>query len=242
MWHFHRRLRPFSLISFDLDDTLYDNGPVILNAEQQLADYIARAWPEVSDMDAAAWRQLRDHVAKEDAALASDMTALRLATLIRGLRQRGVLERRARSLAEEGMEQFLVARNDVTIDPKVIALLDQLAAHYPLVAVSNGNADIHRLGLSDYFIAAYHPGHGRRGKPFTDLFVAAAEGAKLTAPDQLLHIGDHPVSDVQGALNFGAQSIWYVPEPASLSQHPTRLPEARVSELTALHALVPGSQ
>lgn len=240
MWHFHRRLRPFSLISFDLDDTLYDNAPVILKAEQKLADYIATTWPEVSDMDALAWRELRAQVASEDPVIASDMSALRLATLQRGLQQRGVSNTRARALAHEGLEQFLTARNDVVMEPSVLALLTELAAHYPLVAVSNGNADIHRLGLSDYFDAAYHPGNGRRGKPFADLFLAAAEGARLACTEQLLHIGDHPISDVQGALRFGAQSIWYTPAPAALMTHPSWLPNARIAKLTALHALIPG--
>lgn len=236
MWHFHQRLQPFTAISFDLDDTLYDNVPVIQRAEQLLADHIGAAWPAVSDLDAEDWRQLRDVVAAENAELASDMTALRLATLTRGLTERGVSEHQARALANEGMEVFLHARNDVLIAQEVHTLLAELATRYPLVAVSNGNADIYRLGLGDYFEKAFHPGQGRRGKPYSDLFSAAANHLQLAQPKHLLHVGDHPVSDVQGALRYGAQAVWFAPKAPPVSM--TRLPHATIYDLKALHHLL----
>ncbi|TRW48274.1 HAD-IA family hydrolase [Aliidiomarina halalkaliphila] len=236
MWHFHQRLQPFTAISFDLDDTLYDNAPVIQRAEQLLADHIATAWPSVSDLDAHAWRKLRDAVAAEDAELASDMTALRLATLTRGLTERGISLHKAKALASEGMEVFLHARNDVLIAPEVHTLLAELATRYPLVAVSNGNADIYRLGLGDYFERAFHPGEGRRGKPYSDLFVAAGAHLQLAQPMHLLHVGDHPVSDVQGALRYGAQAIWFAPKAPPVEM--TRLPHATIEDLHALRHLL----
>ncbi|WP_194757432.1 HAD-IA family hydrolase [Aliidiomarina indica] len=236
MWHFHQRLHPFTAISFDLDDTLYDNEPVIQRAEKLLAEYIAQAWPAVSDLDAQAWRQLRDHVAAEDAELASDMTALRIATLTRGLTQRGVSERQAKAMADEGMERFLQARNDVRIAPEVHQLLADLGTQFRLVAVSNGNADIYRLGLGDYFEMAFHPKLGQRGKPYADLFAAASSHLGLARPQQLVHVGDHPISDVQGALNFGAQAIWFAPKAPPVAM--TRLPHATIKDLNALRELL----
>lgn len=233
MWQFYQRLRPFTAISFDLDDTLYDNKPVMIAAEQHVADFVAQQHPETAELDVYGWRALRDKVALQSSELASNMTALRLATLEQGLSQYAV--KNPRKVAEAAMAEFLIARNQVSIAPEVHALLGELANKYPLVAVSNGNADIQRIGLGEYFQAAYQPGEGLRGKPYADLFRAASNGLQLK-PQQLLHVGDHPISDIQGALKFGAQALWYVPgkpiEPA------TWLPHARIGKLSALYDLI----
>ncbi|RUO18759.1 hypothetical protein CWE08_11050 [Aliidiomarina iranensis] len=234
MWQFHQRLRPFKAISFDLDDTLYDNKPVMIAAEQHVADFVLAKCPESAKLGVLGWRALRDKIAQQNPELASDMTALRLATLEHGLSKFGVEQPKA--LAEEAMAEFLIARNRVQIPDAVHQLLAALAARYPLVAVSNGNADIQRIGLGDYFQAAYQPGNGNRGKPFADLFVAASEGLKLNHASELLHIGDHPVSDVQGALKFGSQALWYVPNKPMAGA--TWLPHARISQLSALYDLL----
>ncbi|MCC5854718.1 MAG: HAD-IA family hydrolase [Idiomarina sp.] len=235
-WQFHRRLQPIDILSFDLDDTLYANAPVMVRAEQEVADFIATRWPQSSELDVRAWRQLRDQVAAANAELASDMTALRLATLEQGLSACGVAS--ARDAAEEAMAEFLIARNRVDISPEVHQLLRDLASRYRLIAVSNGNADIQRIGLSDYFEAAFQPGNGRRGKPYSDLFDAAAARLTVKNSSRILHIGDHPVSDVQGALKFGAQALWYAPEAQTSSSELTWLPHATITDLQALRALL----
>ncbi|MCL4409000.1 MAG: HAD-IA family hydrolase [Gammaproteobacteria bacterium] len=237
MWQFYRRLQPFSIISFDLDDTLYNNKPIMTHAEQHIADYIGQRVPAVSHMDAEAWRQLREQVAAKNRELASDMTALREATVIDGLRQ--FATEPSQALIDDIMEEFLNVRNQVTIADDVHLLLAQLAEKYPLVAVSNGNADIQRIGLNNYFQAAWRPGAGLRGKPFHDMFAAVHAQFGLTHPAQILHVGDHPVSDVEGALGYGAQVIWYRPSHAAAdTKLTTRLPTASIEDLQALADLV----
>ncbi|CUS47894.1 MAG: putative hydrolase of the HAD superfamily [Idiomarinaceae bacterium HL-53] len=231
---YHRRIEPIHAISFDLDDTLYENIPVMQRAEQHVADFIAKEWPQTASFDRAAWRQLRDQVAASDPVLASDMTALRLATLEQGMSRFGVDD--VKVAAQAAMDEFLVARNQVEIAPEIHQLLADLAAKYPLVAVSNGNADIHRIGLGDYFVAAFHPGNGLRGKPYPDMFRAAYQRLGLTHPNQLLHVGDHPISDVHGALEFGAQAAWYVPSGHRLQT--AWLPHLSIREVTALRDLL----
>lgn len=237
-FQFYRRLTPFQAISFDLDDTLYKNAPVMVKAEQHVADFLAEQWPETAAFDVKAWRSLREQVAATNAELASDMTALRMATLEHGLKQCGVSN--PQQAAEAAMAEFLMARNQVDIAADVHQLLSLLAAKYPLVAVSNGNADIRRIGLSDYFVGTFQPGSGRRGKPYSDLFDAAALHLKLSDPRQLLHIGDHPISDVQGALRFGAQAIWLQPggRPVQTELTANWLPHATLHDLQALRHLV----
>lgn len=237
-WLLHRRLAPFQAISFDLDDTLYANAPVMRKAEKHVADFIADQWPQTAEYDAKAWRTLRDQVAAENAELASDMTALRMATLSRGLQGFGVKE--PEHAAEMAMAEFLIARNQVDIAPEIHQLLAALAAKFPLVAISNGNADIRRIGLSDYFSGTFQPGAGRRGKPYSDLFDAAGSHLQLSEPQKLLHIGDHPISDVQGALRYGAQAVWFQPEGRAVQPELAAnwLPHATLHNLQALRQLV----
>lgn len=233
-WQYHRRFSPIKAISFDLDDTLYENVPVMKRAEQFVADFIAEKWPETKSFDVKAWRTLRDQVAASDPELASNMTALRLATLEQGLSRCGI--RDAKGGARAAMDAFLSERNRIDIDPSILNMLENLAERFPLVAVSNGNADIHRIGLGDYFVGAFQPSDEHRGKPFPDLFEAAYKHLNLASPSQLLHIGDHPVSDVFGALSFGAQAIWYNAE--TQIETPVWLPHASIQDVTQLDHLI----
>ena len=45
--HFYRRWQPVAAISFDLDDTLYDNGPAIVRAEQWMLGHASIASTQV---------------------------------------------------------------------------------------------------------------------------------------------------------------------------------------------------
>lgn len=237
MIQFHRRLRPVRVISFDLDDTLYDNGPVMQRAEQQLAEYLARQHPSVSHMQADDWRNLRDKVAVEagqqgNTELAYNMTALRRQTLHRALGDAGVAHHELDKYVNKAMEFFFEHRNQVTVTVDVHRLLANLAQRWPLVAISNGNADLTRLGLADYFSGHWQPTSQLRGKPTSDMFDDACE--RLNIPARYwLHIGDHPVSDVQGAARFGAQTIW-LNESGLPDRRLTWLPTVTIRQLPAL--------
>lgn len=236
MIQFHRRLRPVQVISFDLDDTLYDNGPVMQRAEQALVDYLHQQYPQTQSLAVKDWRALRDRVAASDPDLATNMTALRLTTLEQGLVASGVAIASSRQASEDAMAEFLSYRNRVDVAAEVHQLLAALSQRFALIAVSNGNADIAEMGLGSYFSHAWQPTAALRGKPTTDMFEAARRALGF-APGELLHIGDHPVSDVQGAARFGAQSVWLN---ESGRPHPqlTWLPSVTITHLPALHEIV----
>ena len=50
---FYRPLGPVKAMTFDLDDTLYDNGPVIRAAEVSLQDYIVKHYPRTAQLTPA---------------------------------------------------------------------------------------------------------------------------------------------------------------------------------------------
>jgi FMN phosphatase YigB (HAD superfamily) len=58
------------------------------------------------------------------------------------------------ALAEPAFEVFFAERNRVTLFDDALPALEFLAARYPLVSLSNGNADVNRVGLGAYFQAA----------------------------------------------------------------------------------------
>ncbi|MCE6985118.1 HAD family hydrolase, partial [Pseudomonas frederiksbergensis] len=71
--------------------------------------------------------------------------------LFRALEEVGYSENKARELANEGFEVFLHARHQIDIFPEVQPVLEILRHSYTLGVVTNGNADVRRLGLADYF-------------------------------------------------------------------------------------------
>lgn len=63
---FFRRLQDIRAISFDLDDTLYDNRPVIENAEQWMVDHMRDRYLASAMYDRAWWLQLKHELQRAD--------------------------------------------------------------------------------------------------------------------------------------------------------------------------------
>lgn len=134
-------------------------------------------------------------------------------------------------LADDAFEVFLEARHQVTLFDDVLLALEFLSARYPVVALSNGNADIARVGLSPYFHAAISAQQFGVGKPDPRIFHAAAGAVGLPAHN-VLHVGDDATLDVLGALNVGMQTAW-VNRSDHLWTHEA-LPHETVTTLTEL--------
>lgn len=203
---FHRRLTQFDVISFDLDDTLYDNVPIMQNAERCVHAFIEQNYPQTIPWDIDHWRERRMALMRSDSRLASDMTALRLATLRQGFTEAGIEAPEA--AANHVMQQFHFYRSDFKVAPETLNILSELRQRFTLCAISNGNVDCKRIGLSGYFDIVVQPNERLRGKPHSDMFNTAVNHLQIT-PSRLLHIGDHPWSDVVGAHRAGCQSGWY---------------------------------
>ncbi|MGQ4277455.1 HAD-IA family hydrolase [Pseudidiomarina sp. E22-M8] len=206
---FFRRLQPIQAISFDLDDTLYDNVPVMQRAEAQSYQTLCELFPEAAQWTRQQWATRRWQLMQTEPQLASDMTALRLATLARGLGELGVAARAAKQGAEDVFETFLHYRNQVQVPVDTHELLRVLGERYPLVALSNGNVDTAAIGIREYFAVVVQPSTGVRGKPHPDMFAHANQQfPKFPAP-AWLHVGDSPYADILGAHRMGWQSAWF---------------------------------
>ena len=203
---FHRRIAGVKVISFDLDDTLYDNVPIMREAETKVQDYIALNYPQTRDWDLEHWRQRRFELMQADARLSSDMTALRLATLQQGFSEAGV--EGADRAAEKVMEQFHHHRSNFRVPDAAHSVLTELKQHFKLCAISNGNVNCQRIGIANYFDIVIQPEAELKGKPYPDMFSKALNYYQIS-PAQMLHIGDHPISDILGAHRAGCHSGWF---------------------------------
>ena len=192
-------------ITLDLDDTLWPVQPTIVRAEQVLADWLALHAPATARLlgDSATRSQLRKAVNLAHPDLSHDLSALRRAYLHRALDQAG----ENTALAHPAFEVFFAERQRVTLYPDALAALAALAARFPVLAVSNGNADVHRVGLGAYFVGSVSAQSCGVAKPHIDIFHAAARSLQC-APEQVLHVGDDAHLDVVGAREAGMQAAW----------------------------------
>lgn len=203
---FHRRVNAVSVISFDLDDTLYDNVPVMQRSEANVQQFIVKNYPQTAHWHANDWRQRRLTLMQQHTQLASDMTALRLATLVQGFTEAGV--NNPQHAAHRVMQEFHHHRSNFKPPLQTHRVLKQLKQSFNLCAISNGNVNCERIGLASYFDVILQPTAKLRGKPYPDMFTTALAHYAIH-PQQMLHIGDHPYSDVFGAHRAGCHSGWF---------------------------------
>jgi len=198
-----------SAISLDLDDTLWPIWPTIERAERVLHAWLLREAPKTADLllTPGVLRELREAAAKERSDLAHDLSALRRESI------RGALLRAGEdpALAEPAFDVFFAERQRVTLYDDALPALKWLSERYPLVAVSNGNADVHRTGVGRWFRSAFNAREFGSGKPHAPIFRAAAASVGLL-PKDMLHVGDDAALDVVGALDAGMQAAWLVRE------------------------------
>jgi putative hydrolase of the HAD superfamily len=191
-------------LTFDLDDTLWPIAPVIERAERILHEWCEQNAPKLARaLPPAEFALYRRALAKELPGLAHDFTTLRLEALRRALRH----YEEDPALADPAMDVFLAARNEIELYPDAQQALERLAARYRLVVVSNGNADVRRIGIDRHFVAVVNARSVGCAKPDRRIFEAAfaAGGAPAGA---VLHVGDDPDLDVRGAIAAGARSAW----------------------------------
>lgn len=190
------------VLSFDLDDTLWDVDFVIKRAEQKLLDWFAEYYPAIAeDHSEESFRRHRIAAWKRWPELAHDLSELRRRSLTLLAEECGYTD----FDPHPAFEHFYQWRNTVELLPGVEAALDKLHARFRLIALSNGNANISHSGLDKWFefgLAAESVGHA---KPHPAMFEQACKQAGCQ-PAEVLHIGDDLRSDVMGAQQAGMKT------------------------------------
>jgi 2-haloalkanoic acid dehalogenase type II len=192
------------VISLDLDDTLWPVAPVIAAAEAALHEWLQERYPRtMHGHSAGTMRALRAKIAAQFPEQSHDLTFLRRRALAAQVTGAGYAE----SACEEALEVFLAARNRVEFFADVRPALERLRTRYRLFALSNGNADLHRCGLGAFFDGHVSAIAAGAAKPDARIFAALRDMAGVPA-DEILHVGDDPITDVVGARQAGMQTVW----------------------------------
>ncbi|TNG91408.1 5-amino-6-(5-phospho-D-ribitylamino)uracil phosphatase YigB [Pasteurellaceae bacterium USgator11] len=230
---FYRQLQPFNIISFDLDDTLYDNRSVITEAEKQFLCELQRL-AVLPHLTAESWGQVKSAVAVANPLIMEDVVHWRKAALVCLLQQSAVAADKIEKISKKVMAHFVHWRHQIDVPLQSVEILNNLAQRYPLVAITNGNVEPHRIGLDQFSLCLRGGEHGR-AKPHFDLFAQTAAHFNVRS-DQILHVGDNLQADVQGAVQAGCQAVWLNLNSDSLLAHQQsrNLPHVELTNLKQL--------
>ena len=216
-------------ISFDLDDNLYNNRPIMQSIEKEMTAYFtdkfAQLLPQITGVfNRSFWAPYRLQAIQNNNDIYHDVVCHRYESYRLGFLEHKLTNVVATQEAQAALDYFISLRSNFSVPKASIELLESLSAKYPLVAISNGNVDTKAIGIAHFFKHIYHAGYqvssdflykGKlldskqllRMKPSTDMFDEVCEKLNI-APKELLHVGDCGVADIQGALNAGCQSAW----------------------------------
>lgn len=198
-------------LSLDLDDTLWPVAPAIERAERHTYAWMQANCPKVTERyELEELLEMRQRVAEEHRDRAWDYSQLRRLLFARLMKEAGYGE----TLADDAFEVFYAARQQVELFPGTDQTLAKLATRFQLVSISNGNACLKTIGLAKHFTFSLHARDFGKPKPDPHMFEEAARRLDIAA-EEILHIGDHPVADVEAARNAGFSAVWFNPK-----QHP----------------------
>lgn len=196
------------LLTFDLDNTLWDVEAIVTRAEKVMRAWIREHHPEFSSrFDFRSFLALREAVMRERLDIAHNLTELRLEVLRRAFTGAGYAPAAAETAAQDAFEEYFRERNLVEYFPGALEALRELREDFEIYAISNGNADIRRIGLGHLFSRHFSAISVGAAKPDPRIYRAAIEAAGV-APQEIIHIGDHPEQDVDAAARVGMKTVW----------------------------------
>lgn len=218
-------------ITFDLDDTLWDCSSVIHHAEAKLYAWFEHHYPVIAE------RYTMEELLPHRITFLADyrhhshnLTHQRKLWLA-ALATEFELDK---ALVEPAFMTYWHARNEVTLYHGVTQALASLSSCYTLGAITNGNADVHKIGIGEFFDFVVRSEEVGCSKPDPEIFrvAAARSGFELS---ELLHVGDDLRSDVGGAVGAGAYAVWVGDRSQLASDSPTPLAAIKqVAELVEL--------
>ncbi len=196
------------LLTFDLDDTLWEVHPVLVAAERSVRQFLQANCPLVLEQfKTEDFIELRRKLFADEPELRHQISQLRIRAMQIALQESGYDEPQAQQLSLQAFEVFIEARHAVAYFDGVVDSLEALHNQYQLGVLTNGNADINRLDIKPYFKFAVAAEHINASKPAPDHFHKALQLSGVAA-EEMIHIGDHPEHDIYGAQQLGIKTIW----------------------------------
>ncbi len=191
-------------ICFDLDNTLWAIEPVLERAGRILADWMQVRYPRLPE------RYSPDDMRAARAALmlelphrSHDLAWLSVENIARLAESVGY----ERDMAQEAFAVWHAARNECVPFDDVLPALARLKPRYRLASLSNGNADLEKIGMAHHFEVSLHAAALGCAKPDVRTYAALAKALTLD-PAEILFVGDEPQADVAGPRNAGMRTVW----------------------------------
>jgi len=205
-------IRKIKVISFDLDNTLYDNQPVIKLAEKISQEYLMSEFKKQNkEFNVELLVETRKKLFKHKNVAYDNLTFLRQECL----RHVCAALSNSESIVQRATEIFIELRQQASIPEEIVSMIKRLSKGYTLVSITNGNCDANNLVIGQYFDKNYSPQQGYRAKPHMAMYQKVMEDYQIT-PQQLLHVGDEEKTDGLGAGNTGCQ--FYLLKPFASSE------------------------
>ena len=191
-------------ITLDLDDTLWPILPAILRAEEHLLAWVREHTPSVvPHFTTHAMRELREDLLERHPEKAYDLLWIRQETIATLFARGGA----SRAQAEQAFGVFESWRQRVDLFEDSLPALNRLSRRFPILAVTNGFADVQRTGIGRFLAGSIMARDVGFAKPDPRIFALACE--RLSArPDEVLHVGDDPALDAAGARAHGMHVAW----------------------------------
>ncbi|NVK22011.1 MAG: HAD-IA family hydrolase [Kangiellaceae bacterium] len=199
----HINWQQIKVISFDLDDTLWDNSGVIERCNQKLYDFLCdKHEPIKHHFTVQSMQRLSDQLIATEQEHLENMTVLRKHVIEHMLQETaGDL-----ALVNPAFAVFYHWRNHIDIPNISIDLLGKLQKKYTLYAVSNGNSNLYQLNIRHYFKKHFIAGIDGRAKPSPEMLNKVCQLEQIE-PQQLLHIGDSFETDIQSSIAASCQHL-----------------------------------
>jgi putative hydrolase of the HAD superfamily len=195
------------LISFDLDNTLYDNTPVLSRAESIIESYLEDKFNEQNQpFDYENYLAVRKNLLSKNDPAFDDVTLLRKTALESFC---GALKNNT-EIIDEALDVFMQARSEIDMPQVIQGMLLGLSKDYMLVTITNGNCDIQKHSIATAFKKHYSPSMGYRAKPHPKMLNQVMADFDIQ-PNQMLHIGDSIEMDGGGAINAGVNFYHFAP-------------------------------
>lgn len=211
-----QELTRLKVISFDLDNTIWDNSPVIRNAVSAEYNHMVKNFPSIAILfenrkNYKVLGELRNEVRRLHPDLCHDLNFMRRRTLELLGEKANLTKEEIDELVEGAFNAFNDTRQEVSdfFYPGVIEMLELLKRRgFTVVAVTNGTAQVERIPeikhLFDHAINGFTAGALKPHKAPFEQILSLTKVQK----EEVLHIGDNIVDDVKGSVDFGMKVVW----------------------------------
>jgi putative hydrolase of the HAD superfamily len=222
-------------ITLDLDDTLWPFAPIGARIERAMDAWLREHSPlTAAKFPIPEMRALREQVFDAHPHLLHDMSALRRRTIEHAFVESGEPPERVSALIDPAYDVFSAERNRVEYYPDALLALQRISARLPVFALSNGNADLERIGIAHLFVGQLGAREHGAAKPEPSIFLAACERLGC-APHEVLHVGDNVEADVLGAARAGLRTAWLHRD--DMREHQPYWPHAEIAPDLIVHDL-----